>query len=410
MSCNNKGFSLKLNGASWMWGYNGVGGLGDNTLTDRSSPVAVVGSHSFMMLSGSNGGSAGLKAAGQMWGWGTNAQGQIGDGTLTTRSSPVQVVGNHVFTSIATSTWNSYGLKDTGQIWAWGSNSYGQLGTGNNNSYSSPIQVIGSHSFTQMHASSGHVIALKGDGTAWAWGINNTGQVGNNTLDPKVSPVAVVGGHSFIQVAAGGLTNGMSIGLKINGSAWTWGYNGTGNLGDNTITSRSSPVAVIGGHSFVYVSGGLTTDQTAGSAGGLKSDGSLWLWGTNTYGQLGDGTTTNRSSPVQVVGSHSFLEFNLGNNFSMAVKSDGSVWSWGSNTQGRLGTNNATSYSSPVQVVGAHSFLHMASGTNRIPVCNSETWYRWPAYWVNISGSWKRVINMYQLINGAWKANSTLNT
>ena len=410
MSNPNKGFSFKINGQCWMWGFNGVGGLGDNTLTDRSSPVQVVGGHSFILLSASNGPSAGIKNTGLMWSWGFNVSGQVGDNTMTTRSSPVAVVGAHSFVLISTTINNAFGLKDNGSMWGWGANASGQIGNSTATSYSSPVQVVGSHSFTKFHVTATHSIALKAEGTAWSWGLNNYGQLGHNNTTNRSSPVAVIGSHLFTQVAAGGNTNGLSIGLKVDGSAWTWGHNVNGNLGDGTVTSRSSPVAVVGAHSFVYISAGLTSDQVNGACGGLKGDGSLWLWGINDYGQLGDGTRTTRSSPVAVVGAHSFIEFSMGNNFTSGIKADGSVWSWGANTQGRLGTNNATSYSSPVQVVGAHSFLHMGSGTNRIPVCNSTTWYRWPAYWVNISGSWKRVLNIYQVQSGSWKVNSSLNT
>ncbi len=411
MSDNNKGYAVKLNGACWLWGFNGAGGLGDNTLTDRSSPVQVVGNHSFIMLAASNQATHALKSNGAAWGWGANIHGQIGNNANSASySSPVQVVGSHSFTSISEGTYNFFGLKDNGQVWGCGSNSYGQIGTNNQTSYSSPVQVVGNHSFIRVHCSAAHTAALKNDGQVWCWGNGQSGQLGNNLANWFFSPVQVVGSHSFIQVAAGGILNGLSIALKETGAAWAWGYNGSGNLGDGTVTTRSSPVAVIGGHSFIHVAAGMTNEQNEGACAGLKSNGSLWMWGSNVYGQLGDGSRTNRSSPVQVVGAHSFIHFAIGNNFTHAMKADGSIWAWGSNLQGRLGTNNATSYSSPVQVVGAHSFLFIGAGASRIPVCVTETWRRWPAYFVNISGSWRRVVNIYQKQSGVWTNNSVMYT
>ena len=189
-------------------------------------------------------------------------------------------------------------------------------------------------------------------GNVWAWGNNSGGSFGNNTTTTTSSPVAMVGAHSFIAIASGLYHSLM---LKADGSAWNSGINDAGQLGQQNITNYSSPVLVVGNHSFIQISTGQRNGD--GSAYGLKVDGSLWAWGSNVAGQLGDGTTSNRSSPVLVVGSHSFKRVGGGETCCFALKADGTLWAWGINQYGVLGTGNTTSYSSPVQVIGGHSFV-----------------------------------------------------
>ena len=135
---------------------------------------------------------------------------------------------------------------------------------------------------------------LKANGEVWCWGRATVGQLGDNTQINKSSPVSVVGAHSFVAISAGGLH---SAGLKANGEVWCWGSSTTyGQLGDNTATNKSSPVSVVGAHSFVAISLGLF------HSAGLKANGEVWCWGDAGYGQLGDNALTDKSSPVLVVG------------------------------------------------------------------------------------------------------------
>ncbi len=200
----------------------------------------------------------------------------------------------------------------------------------------------------------------KPNGAAWTWGLNCRGTLGDNTTSNRSSPVLVVGNHSFMAVSMGGGTTlgalGFMAALKANGQVWTWGSGGGGALGDNTAANKSSPVLVVGNHSFLAVSCGGTHTIA------LKADGSVWAWGDNTAGGLGDNSTTNRSSPVLVVGAHSFVEISCGYQYSAARKADGTIWTWGVNTAGQLGDNSTTSRSSPVLVVGGFSFTQIAAG------------------------------------------------
>ena len=342
-------------GSAWTWGAGGNGVLGDNTATNKSSPVSVVGAHSFNAISGGRGGGSilALKSAdGSAWTWGLGTSGELGDNTATSKSSPVSVVGTHSFNAIAAGSALKVALKSSdGSAWTWGAGTGGGLGDNQiAASRSSPVSVVGAHSFNVIAADQNHVKALKSaDGSAWAWGTGTNGQSGDNTASSRSSPVSVVGTHSFNAISAGGL---YSMALKSSdGSVWAWGNNAGGNLGDNSATQRSSPVSVVGAHSFNAIAAMVGGGGGSSSIALKSADGSAWTWGLGTSGELGDGTATSKSSPVSVVGAHSFTKISTGVSNAYAVKADGSVWSWGIRTSGVLGDNTSQFVASPVQVV-----------------------------------------------------------
>jgi len=290
--------ALRANGTAWAWGINNGGRLGDNTVTSRLSPVSVVGGFTdWILLSAGAVNSLGLRANGTAWSWGYNEWGQIGDGTTVSKISPVSVVGGFTdWVSLSSGGRHSLGLRANGTAWAWGRNNYGQLGDNTTSNRSSPVSVVGGYTdWISVDVGESHSLGLRANGTLWAWGFNDQGRLGDNTITSRISPVSVVGGFTdWIAVSAAGRG---SLGLRANGTAWAWGRNAYGQVGDNTITSRSSPVSIVGGFTDWVSVGGMLE-----SGIGLRSNGTLWTWGRNTAGQLGDNTTSNRSSPVSVVG------------------------------------------------------------------------------------------------------------
>ena len=340
---------LKTDGSCWGCGFNTNGVLGNLTATSYSSPIAAVGGHAFVSISGGSNDAIALKSNGSAWGWGTNTSGQLGDLTTTDRSSPVAVVGNHSFIKVLGyndgAAGTTIGLKSDGSAWTWGSGGSGALGNLSISNQSSPISVVGNHSFIYINGANTRGMALKSDGSAWMWGGNINGALGNQSTTDTSSPVAVVGNHSFIKICGGIL---FTMALKSDGTCWGWGDNSVGQLGTLSATNTSSPVAVVGSHSFID----LTT--SAASCYGLKSDGSIWSWGINTSGVLGDQSATNRSSPVSVVGGFSFSKLmnNSGYFDAGGILANGTVLTWGINNYGQLGNNTRTSYSSPIVVVG----------------------------------------------------------
>ena len=354
---------LSTGTSAYAWALNTSGQLGDNSTTLRSSPVSVVGGFiNWTELSasiGSNEHSLGLRADGTAYAWGNNIAGQLGDGTTTSRSSPVSVVGGFTdWSQLSAGASHSIGLRANGTAWAWGANSSGQLGDGTAISNSSPVSVVGGFSdWTQLSAGTGFNLGLRANGIAYAWGSNTSGRLGDNTTVSKSSPVSVVGGFSdWTQLSAG---DSHSLGLRANGIAYAWGLNTSGQLGDNSITARSSPVSVIGGFS----------DWTQISAGrehsvGLRANGTAWAWGLNTFGRLGDGTLTSRLSPVSVVGGFSdWAQLSAGAYHSLGIRANGTAWAWGLNTSGRLGDGTTIARSSPVSVVGGFTdWVQLSAG------------------------------------------------
>lgn len=342
--------ALRTDKSAWSWGQNTNGRCGDNTTIDRSSPVSVVGTHSFVEMESTHLSVVAYKSDGTLWCWGTNTNGEVGDNTTNNRSSPVSVVGNHSVIHISGGDGYSAALKIDGSIWSWGSGGSGQIGDNTTNSRSSPVSIVGAHSFIKLSIMD-HSMGLKSNGTIWCWGLGTSGQLGQGTsVVNRSSPVSVVGNHSFISINVG---LNMSTALKSDGSCWAWGSNASGRLGDNTTNDRSSPISVVGAHSFIKI---ISNDVGSGHTLGLKFDGSVWTWGIGSSGELGDNTTNNRSSPISILnGGLKFVSIAVGNGSSYALATDGSVWAWGSNITGQLGINTVSGKSSPISVLNGGS-------------------------------------------------------
>lgn len=232
-----------------------------------------------------------------------------------------QIAAGHVHT---------VALKADGAVWSWGYNFYGTVGDGTTTNRLSPVQV-GIADVQSIAAGYAHTLALKRDGTVWAWGQNNCGQLGDNTSTNRSLPVQVPGLGNVIAVAAGGENAGLSyshsLALKADGTVWAWGCNQLGQLGDGTTTNRKTPVQVVGliGASAIAAGGRHSFAVTNSGIDG----GAVWAWGNNDSRQLGDGATTSRSVPVRVLGAGNVVQLGSTSSGGVALKTDGSVWTWG---------------------------------------------------------------------------------
>ena len=352
---------------AWAWGSNANGRLGDGTTVSTSSPVSVVGGFTdWVQISAGNAHTAAIRTNGTAWAWGSNANGRLGDGTTTSRSSPVLVVGG--FTDwvqiSAGNAGNSHtaAIRANGTAWCWGSTDWGKLGDNTSITRSSPVSVVGGFTdWTQISAGTDHTAAVRANGTAWCWGRNYTGRLGDGGTTNQSSPVSVVGGFTnWVQISAGKYHTAA---VRANGTAWAWGSNTFGWLGDGGTTNRSSPVSVVGGF----------TDWTQISAGGshtaaIRANGTAWAWGVNAGGILGIGNTSNRSSPVSVVGGFTdWVQISAGNAHNAAVRANGQAWAWGYNNIGQLGDGTTTNRSSPVSVVGGFTdWVQISAGHSHI--------------------------------------------
>jgi alpha-tubulin suppressor-like RCC1 family protein len=332
----------------WAWGFNTCGRLGDGTDTSRCSPVQEFCSATdWAQVSASNYQTAVVKTGGTLWAWGGNFCGLLGDGTITDRCSPVQEFGSSTdWSQVSAGAAQTAAIKTSGTLWAWGRNVCGQLGDGTLTTRCSPVQEFCSASDWAQVSANGcaHIAAVKTSGTLWAWGVNPSGQLGDGTTTTRCSPVQEFGSAGdWTQVSAG---NAHTTAVKSGGTLWAWGLNTCGRLGDGTLTTRCSPVQEIcSAVDWSQVSAGFA--HTAA----VKTSGTLWAWGSaGLSGRLGDGTLTTRCSPVQEFCSSSdWASVSVGTFHTAATKTSGTLWAWGFNGSGRLGDGTTTDRCSPVQ-------------------------------------------------------------
>ena len=459
ISANNVGVcGLRTDGAAYCWGQNSSGQVGDGTTIQRNVPTAVSGGHKFILIRAGFSHTCGIRTDGAAYCWGSNSNGRIGDGTTTNRTVPTAVTGDHKFAQLGLGE-HTCGIRTDGAAYCWGSNSNGQLGDGTTTQSTIPVAVTGDYKFVQISPEGSSSCAIRTDGIAYCWGSNWTGQLGDGTTTQRNIPTAVSGGHPFASLAMGatrtcgiassgsaycwgaaavgngtgstayipthvlgfsmldyqqvpyqfgddgvacgaGITgtvkyttaNGLEVcdgtsygpvvvpsgatsqyrynglyegkiaagfshtcALRLDGSAYCWGRNNVGQVGDGTTVDKTTPAQVLGGHKFVQI----TAEHY--HTCGLRSDGAVYCWGENTNGKLGDGTTTNRSSPVLVSGSHKFVKIAAGLGQTCGIRADGAAYCWGYNGVGQLGTGNTTNSTTPVAVTGGHKFTDISS-------------------------------------------------
>ena len=270
-----------------------------------------------------------------MFTWGNNAGGELGTNTTTSRSSPAAIATVSAVTMRSSAATNFF-LDGAGNVYGTGYNVNGELGNNLAVSQSKYTLVVSGKSFTSMvPAVGGSHGGIDNLGRLWVWGLGTSGQLGDITITSKSSPVQIPGSWT---AAALGLVNGY--GIKSDGTLWSWGSAASAMLGDvpgSNGVSRSSP-AQIGYAPTGSVSWTVISITKINQNAAIKSDGTLWTWGLGTSGQLGDNTAVSKSSPVQIIGvagSWGYVSCSIQNNYTMAIKSDGKLFGWGLNTTGR---------------------------------------------------------------------------
>jgi alpha-tubulin suppressor-like RCC1 family protein len=340
-------------GAAWAWGLNNSGQLGNGTTTGSSTPVAVslASGTTVTAIAGGASHSLALTSNGQVLTWGYNFYGQLGNGTTTNSSTPVAVSlpSGTTVTAIASGYYHSMAVTSTGQVFAWGYNLYGQLGNGTTTNSSTPVAVSLATGTTVTALAGGvsHSLALTSTGQVLAWGENTFGQLGNPTTAGSSIPVAVslASGTTVTAIAAGA---NHSLAVNSTGQALAWGNNANGQLGNGTTTASSTPVAVSlpRGTTATAIAGGVSSNHSLL----LTSTGQVLAWGYNGNGQLGNGTLVESSSPVAVSlpSGTTAIAIAAGSIHSLALSSTNQVLGWGSNNYGQLGNGTTTTSLTPV--------------------------------------------------------------
>ncbi|WP_456846392.1 RCC1 domain-containing protein [Cellulomonas sp. P5_C6] len=283
-----------------------------------------------------------LPAGHALYTWGANDFGELGIGSTTASHSPVRVGTEATWARVSVGGHHTVAIKSDGTLWAWGLNTDGELGDGTRNPHPTPVRIGSTSQWAWVSAGPSHTLALKRDGTLWGWGRNWTGQLGNGTTTSRLSPVRIGTGTHWVMVSAGAQ---YTLGLQSDGTMWAWGDNTHGVLGDGTFTQHLSPTRV-----------GTEARWVSASAGGLhnvaiRSDSTLWAWGSNAYGQLGDGTLNDRSRPLQIAPTRLWFAASAGGVSSLGLggyhPAARSVFAWGRNDVGQLGDGTTTNRLTP---------------------------------------------------------------
>jgi len=290
--------AIRADGSLWAWGHNHFGQLGDGTTILRYIPVKVM--NDVVSVSAGVNHTMAIKADGSLWAWGLNSWGLLGDGTNINRHTPVMIMEEVIAVSAGRN--HTMAIRYDGSLWAWGSNERGLLGDGSTTHFedgrirfvNTPVKVM--EEVVAVSAGAFHAMAITTDGSLWAWGSVTLDRSRDGVAMDQHLPVKIM--EEVVAVSAG---LGYSMAIKTDGSLWAWGSNFFGQLGDVTAIYHSSPIRIM--DNVVAVSAGTLGMATAASAHtiAIKKDGSLWAWGTNDYGELGDGTTEWSSQPIRIM-------------------------------------------------------------------------------------------------------------
>jgi alpha-tubulin suppressor-like RCC1 family protein len=335
--------AILAGGEARCWGRNDGGQLGNGSQADSVFPVSVRGIADAVGVSAGDGHSCVVLSSGGVKCWGSNRYGQLGDGSQTDSSIPVSANGVSGAIGVSAGEMYTCAALSGGEVWCWGLNYYGQLGNSTVTYSSTPLKVIGIEDAVSVSAGRCHACAVLSGGEVWCWGYNVFGQLGDGTQ----------GFASFVPVRAKDIAGAVSVSagdyftcaLLSGGEARCWGANSYGVLGDGSTTDSLTPVVVNGITDAISISASVVAFACAALSGGESL-----CWGYNYYGQLGDGSQTNSAAPVNVNGVADAIQISVGAYHACAVLSGGRAQCWGWNNYGQLGNGSHTDSSVPVNV------------------------------------------------------------
>lgn len=351
----NHTLAIKNDGTLWAWGNNSNGKLGDGTVFDKNIPTQIGVANNWQSIATGGNHSLAIKSDGTLWAWGNNNLGQLGDGTSNNMALPTQIGLGTNWQKVSAGADHSIAIKTDGTLWAWGNNSWGQLGDGTNIDKNSPSQIGVGSTWQSIATGDVHTIAIKSNGSMWACGNNYNGQCGDGTnIDKNV--LTQIGIATNWQSISASWNNSSAI--NTNGSLFTWGWNAYGQLGDGTNVDKNIPTQI-----------GIETTWQKVETGpftlAIKTNGSIWASGSNYYGSLGDGTNIDKNYFIPIGMATNWQTIANGNHYySLAIKTDGTLWVWGWNMSGQLGDGSFTDKNTPTYIAGAGCFplpVHLLS-------------------------------------------------
>jgi alpha-tubulin suppressor-like RCC1 family protein len=327
----------KVGGALWCWGSDRLGQLGLGRGGDQSTPFQIGTSSTWTAVSSGDGHSCAIQSGSSLFCWGWNVEGQLGNGTKGLYANdyftPTPVVPQDGWQMVSAGANLTCAIMHDATLWCWGQNDYGQLGNGNTFDSASPIQVAEGTSWEMVATGVRNACGIRSDSTLWCWG---SGPLGDGTSDAHHSPIQIGVGSSWAGIARG---RAHACGIKTDQSLWCWGYNYNGELGDGTTTSRNTPTRVGNANDWASV----TVGEKHSCA--IKTSGTLHCWGYNEYGNLGLGTSGQyyeaTATPHQVGTAADWQSVEAGGHHTCAMRTNGSLWCWGWNENGQLGDGTA---------------------------------------------------------------------
>ena len=328
----------KSNNNYFIWGYGGFGQLGNTTAFDEYQAIPLPSTFTWLKLSCGSINTFGVKTDGTLWGTGSNLYGSLGVGSIINNVNVFTQIGSaNNWKEISPSENFTVALKTDNTIWGWGQNDGYQMGNGTCcNDQLSPILISSLTDWKQVDGSdSRSVFAIKNNGTLWCWGSNLSSMLGDNLISSVFFPTQHNTATDWKEMSVG--YDHMLI-LKTNNTLWAWGNGEYGSCGDTfPVTYNRYEPTQIGTDTWKMVAAGFRTSF------GIKPNGTLWAWGRNDLGQLGDGSTIDRRLPVQIGTANNWDSISCGRQFTVALKTDGSLWAWGDNFYGQLGNGTTTS-------------------------------------------------------------------
>ncbi|MFY0630006.1 MAG: T9SS type A sorting domain-containing protein [Flavobacteriaceae bacterium] len=364
--------SIHTDGTLWGWGSNEEGQLGLGSIISSDNPSQVGTENNWSLVSTGANYTLIIKTDGTLWAMGSNDFGELGDGTNSSKDTPIQIGSDNNWKSVSCGEHHTIATKTDGTLWTWGRNNWGQLGLGNTTNINSPDQLGNDTDWVSITTSSESSFAIKTDGTLWSWGRNSfdNGVLGYSSGSDVVNNPQQVGNENDWKHIEAGFTHALAI--KTNGTLWAWGRNSFGQIGNSTYTYQKLPIQI-----------GTDTDWNKVRCGymhsfAIKNDGTLWDWGNNAYGQSNPDNTDNSNTPQLFNSDTNWLTVSGGETHSISKKTDNTLRTWGNNYNSQLGGGTYIwNIPTPTLINPSNQFEHISAGGNQSSAVttNGKAWY-----------------------------------